>query len=77
MIGGERVKGRPCWMDDVIRRVVIGGEREKVDHVGFGRGVTSFMGYKGHVTCQIQNMGEESVTSRVFEKMNHSFLLMK
>ena len=48
--------------------VVIGGERGKVGHVGFGRGVTSFMGYKGHVTCQIQTMGEESVTSRVFEK---------
>ena len=28
-------------MDDVMGRVVIGGEREKVGHVGFGRVVTS------------------------------------
>ena len=40
VIGGERVKSRPCWM-------VIGGEREKVGHVGFGRGVTSFFGAIG------------------------------
>ena len=68
MIGGEWVKGRPCWMDDVMPRVVIGGEREKVGHVGFGRGVTLLLPYNGHVTCQIQNMGEESVTSRVLKK---------
>ena len=28
---------------DVMRRVVIGGERQKVGHVGFGRVVTSWV----------------------------------
>ena len=30
-------------MDDVMRRVLIGGEREKVGHVGFWRVVTSLV----------------------------------
>ena len=29
-------KSRPCWMDDVMRWMGIGGEGEKVGHVGWG-----------------------------------------
>ena len=31
-----------CWMDDVMRWLGIGGEREKVGHVGLGRGKRHF-----------------------------------
>ena len=68
VIGGERAKGRPCWMDDVMRWLGIGGEREKVGHVGLGRGVTSLCSIRVMSAVKIQNRGEESVTSRVLEK---------
>ena len=58
-IGGEQVKGRPCWMDDAMRWMGIGGEGGKVGHVGLGRGMTSFPPYTAHVTCQKTGSGSK------------------
>ena len=66
MIGGERVKSPPCW-------IVIGGEREKVGHVGFGRGVTSFFWAIGMSLSNPKIGGGVSDVTRVEKKMNISF----
>ena len=59
MIGGERGKGRPCWIYDVMGWSGIGGEGGKVGHVGLGGGcdVMIYAQIRGAV-----NQSEESGT---------------
>ena len=55
---------------DVMRRVVIGGERQKVGHVGFGRVVTSW------VDAQIRGAVNQTKKPETEVKIQNSFFFL-